>query len=160
LIAESDAVAFSWSGTYALTGSNDGSVKMWQVKTGKLRATLASFTDGGWIVVAPDGRFDSNDLEGEVPIHWMVDDQPFTPLPVEIFTRQYYTPRLLPQILGDSNLPTLPSIADLNRVQRGVKIVSVEQGAQSDLASVTVEASPAQGQFQRDGKAVTMRTDA
>jgi hypothetical protein len=61
---------------------------------------LISFRDGSWIVVDPEGRFDTNNLEEIQGLHWIMPDDPFKPLPVEIFMREYYEPRLLPRRAG------------------------------------------------------------
>lgn len=51
------------------------------------------------------------------------------------------------------------AVGDLNRVQPAVKIVSVKRRAKPDVAKVTVGISPAEGEFQRDGKTITRTTD-
>ena len=98
---------------------------------------LLSFGDGGWAVVDPQGRFDTNDLDGGAPLAWVAESEPLRALPLEIFMRQYYTPRLVPRLLAahglvssgsskGAELPKLPSIATLNRVQPEVHIIKVE----------------------------------
>ena len=134
-----NSVAFSPDGRSVLTGSLDGSSKIWDFNTGRLIATLAGFRDGGWAVVDPDGRFDTNELDGYSALYWIVDDHPDQPLPLEIFMRQYYTPRLLPRLLAGEALPPVPNIANLNRVQPGVNIVTLEPDPNNaDLVMATV----------------------
>src|SRR5262249_32312194 len=71
-----------------------------------------------WVVVAPDGRFDTNiELEEAAGAHWILSSDSFNPLPLEIFMRDYYEPRLLPRLLAGEQLPKLRSLASLNRVQ-------------------------------------------
>ncbi len=94
-------------------------------------------------MVDPDGRFDTSDLDGGAPLHWILDSDPMRPLPLEIFMRDYYTPRLLPQILNGEKLVQLPKIADIkNRIQPDVEIVKIEASRDvPNLATVLVRAA-------------------
>jgi len=121
-----NSVTSSPNGRFILTASSDGTTKLWDAETEKELASLFSFTDGAWAAVDPEGRFDTSDLDGGAPMHWIVDDDPFRPLPLEIFMRDYYTPRLLSRIMNGETLPPIRSIAQItNRVQPDVSIVSV-----------------------------------
>jgi WD40 repeat protein len=55
------AVGLHPGGTLAATGSYDGLVRLWEVSTGKLRATLLALPPEGerfdWLALAPDGHF-------------------------------------------------------------------------------------------------------
>lgn len=109
-----------------LTGSSDGTARLWSAKTGDELACLISFTSGGWAVVDPNGRFDTSDLDGGAALHWTVEDDPTHSLPLEVFMRDYYTPRLLSRIMNGEELPPLRSVAEIkNRVQPDVSIDSV-----------------------------------
>jgi WD40 repeat protein len=120
------SVSFSPDGRFVLTGSPDTTTRLWDANTGKELATLISFEKGGWAVVDPEGRFDTSDLDGGAPLVWVADSDPMRPLPLEIFMRDYYTPRLLARIMNYEELPEVRSIAEItNRVQPDVSIVSV-----------------------------------
>jgi hypothetical protein len=120
------SVAFSADGRLVLTGSYDTTTRLWDSATGRELATLLSFENGGWAVTDPDGRFDTSDLDGGAPLVWVVDSEPMRALPLEIFMRDYYTPRLLARIMEREDLPPVRSIAEIeNRVQPDVAIVSV-----------------------------------
>jgi hypothetical protein len=94
---------------------------------------------GGWVAVTPDGRFDTNmDLDQIKGVHWVFSGDPFSPLPIETFMRDYYEPGLLPQLLAGKELPKIRSLASLNRVQPVVVVNSVWQDASTGLAKVTV----------------------
>ncbi len=159
-------VAFSSDGSVLATGGDDGALKIWSVKrkrdtviTLEELATLLPIGQEGWILASADSRFDTEALEQISSFAWVSADEPFRPLAPEIFMRDYYEPRLLPRLLAGEELPKVRPLGDLNRVQPGVEIVGVKRGSQPDLAEVTVGVSPAEGQFQRDGKPVTMKTD-
>lgn len=147
-------IAFSPNGRM-LAGGVDASVFLWDVSAGRPLCRLLSFTGGDWVVVAPDGRFDTNSLDNLPFLHWVLPDAPFTPLPLEAFMRQYYEPRLLPRLLAGEALPPIPSIASLNRVQPLVQITGVTAHPEDPaVVDVTVEAQAATGTFHQDGQDV------
>jgi hypothetical protein len=120
------------------------------VESGAELCRLISSRDGTWVVVAPDGRFDTNNLDSIEGLHWLLPDDPLRPLPVEIFLREYYEPRLLSRLLAGEALPPVRSLVKLNRVQPEVRILTVEPERQSrpgdsDQVSVTVEVASVRG---------------
>lgn len=123
--------------------------------------------ENSWLAVAPDGRFDTNkDLDGVSGVHWVLSENVFDPLPLEIYMRDYYEPRLLPRVLAGEKLPELPSLAGLNRAQPLVEIVAIDRkvGDASlegiDTVSVTVEVSGASAEFGLNEHKRTMQTGA
>jgi WD40 repeat protein len=137
------SVAFAPNGRNVFTASFDGTVKVWDVASGHEVCTLDSFDDGSWAVVDPEGRFDTNNLDGGGALHWVIPDEPMRPLPLEIFMRDYYTPRLLARILNGERLPPVRSIAEIgNRVQPDVSVVSIAASKTvSGRADVVVRAA-------------------
>jgi WD40 repeat protein len=137
------SVAFSPDGRFILTGSDDTTTRLWDAATGKQLATLISSDSGGWAVVDPEGRFDTSDLDGGAPLAWVVPDDPLRALPLEIFMRDYYTPRLLTSIVNGETLSPIRSIAEIkNRVQPDVSIVSASAStSQPGRADVVVHAA-------------------
>jgi len=86
-----------------LTGSLDGTARLWNAESGTELVRLVSFRDGVWVAAGPDGRFDTNDLEKIQGLHWVMRDDPLRPLPIEIFLRDYYEPRLLSRVMAASH---------------------------------------------------------
>jgi WD40 repeat protein len=122
----SGPLEFSSGCRFAALGEKDGTTRIWDVQSGRELATLIAFTNGGWVVTDPEGRFDTNQLDGGAPMQWVVSDDPMRPLPLEIFMRDYYTPRLLARIINGETLPPVRSIAEItNRVQPDAAVVSV-----------------------------------
>jgi hypothetical protein len=103
----------------------DGAV-LWDRKLKKKALTMVSIAGHGWAVVAPDGRFDTSELDGGAPLNWVMDDDPMHALPLEIFMRDYYTPGLLARVLKGEKLPAIRPITEIkNRVQPTVEVKSV-----------------------------------
>lgn len=135
---------------YVISASLDGTTKLWDVKTGKELCSLISFDDGTWFVTAPDGRFDTNNLDSNAKIHWMTPDDPLNPLPVEIFMRDYFEPKLLSRILSGEKLPPIRDLSKLNRSQPRINIKNIKETALSGVVDITVEAENVISKNQRN----------
>ncbi|HEY2466918.1 MAG TPA: caspase family protein [Terracidiphilus sp.] len=168
--ADVSSVTFTVDGHSVLSGGLDGSVRVWDGATGDQLAALYNFESGGWTVVDPQGRFDTNNLDGGAPLHWLVSDNPTHALPLEIFMRDYYTPRLLARIFNGETLPPVRPISEIrNREQPNISILSANRSkhhpGDADVivhaASHTSEAGQASGLEQlrlfRNGQLVGSR---
>jgi len=124
-------LTISPDGRLLYSASYDGTVRIWNPRSGQLVATLVIGRAGNgdnpsWTVVAPDGRFDTNALEDEDNgLHWIIEDDPMRPLPIEIFTRSHYEPLLLHRLLMGAPGSPLPNLRTLDRIQPQVSIESV-----------------------------------
>ena len=83
----------------------------------------------GMITIAGE-RFDTSAIEQLDAIGWKPSDDPLRPLPLEIFMRDYFEPRLEARLVGclrsggercDPTVGARPDLASLNRVQPAVK---------------------------------------
>jgi len=138
------SVALTRDARFVVTGALDWTTRFWDVASGKELCRLVSLKDDAWAVVAPDGRFDTNNLEDIKGLHWIMADDPFTALPIEIFMRQYYEPRLLPRLLASDEFSQIPSLASLNRSQPIIDIARIESEPNApDEVAVTVEVEKA-----------------
>src|SRR5262249_39604362 len=99
--------------------------RIWDLAACKEVATLFRFGDAGWAVVAPNGAFDTSDLDAP-PLHWVHEDDPMHAIPLEVFMRQYYTPRLLTRLLNGQPMPSVASIANLNWQRPQLEIKTAE----------------------------------
>jgi WD40 repeat protein len=154
-----NSVAVSSDGRFLLSASQDSTTRLWDISTGQELCQLIAFRDGTWVVVDPEGRFDTDNLEEIVGLHWIMPDSPMKPLPIEIFMRDYYEPRLLTRILNREQFKPVRLLSELNRVQPTVRIANIEQQKdRPDLATVTVEVSKASAEFRRNGERITRET--
>lgn len=120
------SVRFASDGRIALSGSEDGTVRWWDLRRGREVARAVSFTDDTWAAVDTDGRFDAanaGDIEG---LHWVVG---LEPIALAQLKERYYDPGLLAKKLGFNDepvrdvaafrLPKLPPSVDLQPPGRG-----------------------------------------
>lgn len=113
------------SGKIFVTGGDSGKLKLWHKDRPSPLATIISLDEKRWVVVLPDGRFDTNkELDAIDGVHWVISDDPFSAKPLEIFMRNYYEPRLFQRIVActntgncDSEFRLLPAITAINRIQ-------------------------------------------
>lgn len=153
------SVAFSRDGRRLISGSGDARVKLWRIGDGKELATLASFTDCTWVVTDPEGRFDTADLEAMPYLHWVMPNDPLTPVPLEVFMKDYYEPRLLARIWAGESFKPVRALTSLNRTQPEVKILSVLPDASDPLkVRVTVSAAGATKSYLQGDKQVLRPT--
>jgi WD40 repeat protein len=131
-------VAFSPDGLTILSGSRDGTARLWDAASGDQLASLVALQGDSWVVVAPDGRFDTDDIEAIRGVHWVMADEPFTPLPIEVFMQEYFEPRLLGRLLEGEELRPVRNLEALNRVQPVVALAGIARRSDSTV-SVTVE---------------------
>jgi len=57
---DANTAAFSNDGKSLISGGKDGSTRLWDIKTGKEIAQFISLKDGEWIVVTPEGYYNSS----------------------------------------------------------------------------------------------------
>jgi WD40 repeat protein len=153
------AVALTPDRRFAFTGGVDGVVRLWSLPDGKLTASLFSFNQGGWAVVAPDGRFDTDNLDREIPLHWVMADDPFHAQPLEVYMRDYYTPRLLSRLLSGDFARPIRDVATLDRTMPRISIQAIKQSADSRHFTVEVVADAGARDLRlfRDGRLVAYR---
>jgi WD40 repeat protein len=94
------SVGFLKGGRIAVTASKDGGLRFWDTVHARLLVTVLHEENGAWVALTPEGRFDTNQAVDQIPIRWVMPDDPDNLLSVERFKKDYYEPRLLPRILN------------------------------------------------------------
>jgi WD40 repeat protein len=102
------SATLSPDGRRVLIGGGDGATKLWDVETGKELATLYCFQDGSWAVVDPEGRFDTDKVDGNIELHWVVGAGPMKVLPLAALKDGHFTSGLLKRILSGETQPPVP----------------------------------------------------
>ncbi len=119
------------------------SVHFVNVKSGRESMQLISQSESNWITIDPEGRFDTVNLEFPTHLFWMMPDDSFHPLPLEILMRQYYEPQLMQHILSGKGLLSIPPMKSLNRLQPEIRITKITPQANSEEVSVQIEMTDA-----------------
>ena len=137
-----EKVAFSPGGQLMAVTEAEGSVGLWDVSSGpdglRRLARLITFDSGEWAVVGEDGRYDASDPADLDGLAWVMPDAPTEPVPLTIFYREYYEPRLLQRLLDGEVFAPIDSLIDLDRTQPQVEIAAVEP-VEANYVDVTVE---------------------
>jgi len=152
-----DGIRFTPDGRWLLSAGGDGSLRLWEVATGELRATLITQSDGDdWLVVAPDGLFDGSPRAWNQTL-WRFQGRLDT-LPVEVFFNEFFYPGLLANILAGRNPRARTAIDEKDRRQPRVEISVVpakaSKSAPSQMAKLQIkvaDTSPDPDHSQRSG---------
>ncbi|MEQ9398660.1 MAG: hypothetical protein RJQ04_05780 [Longimicrobiales bacterium] len=132
-------IAFARDDAFVLTSGSDRTVRVFEARTGVEIAQLLQLTDGGWVVVTPDGRFDTDDLERTDGTGWVMPDDPLRAVPLAVFMRDFFEPGLLPRMLDGEDFGALRDLVSLNRAQPAVTIAEVGLEPGDSTAFVTLE---------------------
>jgi WD40 repeat protein/uncharacterized caspase-like protein len=148
------AVSFSPNERLIATSSEDQTIRLWEAASGRQLATLISFSNGTWLVVTPDGRFETDNLDEIKGLHWIMPDDPMKALPPELFMRDYYEPKLLPRLLsGKKNeFKEVCPLQSLNRAQPQVKEIRLSPGKEPGSVAAEVDVEGGSYKFERTGE--------
>lgn len=150
-------IIFSHDSKFVLSSGWDNILKIWSVTLRKLKATILTSKDG-WVIFTPEGQFDTNlNLRKAKDVTWQWSQGTTRPLPLRVFLRNYYEPRLFRKILRDEPLSPVRDLASLNTTQPKVAIRDVQPDG-PDSVKVTVEVDDVESDFQRDPQGRLLRS--
>lgn len=133
----------------ALTASEDGTCKLWNLKSKQLQLTMVSAVEG-WAVVDNKGRFDGTQaaLNG---VDWQDGENIIN---INNFSQAYYEPNLLPRVMHqngkDAVLNDVATVSDGIHLAANVKIDGKSKNDQN--AIIRVVGSDKKGSGIRDVK--------
>lgn len=94
------------------------------------------------LMVAPDGRYDTNEDADTAPFRWLVDNEPWTSLPASTFMRDYFTPGLYDKLVRCTAARTcnrvLPPVADVSNLNRVLPTLKIEMEQRGHTAEVVI----------------------
>jgi hypothetical protein len=135
-----NALSFSPDGRFLISGSDDGSARLWDTKNGELLATLVSLNSGkDWLVVTPSGLFDGSP-GGWNQILWRFSPAISDVSPVEVFFNEYFHPGLLSDVLQGRKVAVATDISQKDRRQPKVSL-SVAGSVANRMATRTAKVS-------------------
>lgn len=144
-------IIFSPDNKFVLSSGWDNTLRIWSVSSKELKATIVT-SEGGWVIFTPEGRFDTDlNLRKANDVTWQWTQGSTKPLPLRVFLRDYYEPRLFRKILHDEPLKPLRDLTSLNITQPKVSIRDVRPDG-PDSVKVTVEVSDVQSDLQSSTK--------
>ena len=161
------STAFSPNNRILASGSEDTTVKLWDIKKGTELATISTLDNKKWVIYTPQGRFDTNtDIEDDGILHWSIPGNALVTLPLDVFMRDYYEPKLFDRLLACTENNTcdkgefkkVRSLAELNIVRPEVKITNVSLPDADQKVKVSVEVAGASGTVEQGNGRRVKRT--
>jgi WD40 repeat protein len=128
------SVRFSPDGRSVLSGSWDGTVLNWDINTGKEIAQFVSFTDGEWVVITPEGYYNSSE-NGDKHLNVRIGNNVYG---VNQYREAFYRPDLVKIALAGGSLKDFRGIASVKQPP-SVSIVNTVGETNKDEATITVK---------------------
>lgn len=150
--------AFSPNNKILASGSEDTTVKLWDIEKGRELATISTLDNKKWVIYTPEGRFDTNtDIEDDKILHWSIPGNALATLPLDVFMRDYYEPKLFDRLMACTENKTcdkgefkkVRSLSELNIVRPEVKITNVSLPDADRRVNVDVEVTNVSGMVEQ-----------
>lgn len=131
-----------------LVAASEIGLQVFKRTSGERQANLFTLRSGTAVVVAPSGHFDTTSFDDIKALNWVVPQAPNVALPIEVFTRNFFEPRLLvkTRAVATTGLPIADDLSRLNVSQPPVKIINVRLDRSQHEAQVTVMSDLSPGQ--------------
>jgi WD40 repeat protein len=150
--------AFSPNNKILASGSTDTTVKLWDIEKGTELATISTLDNKKWVIYTSEGRFDTNtDIEDGNILHWSLPGNALATLPLDVFMRDYYEPKLFDRLIACTENNTcdkgefkkIRSLSELNIVRPEVKITSMSLPDADRRVTVEVEVTNVSGMVEQ-----------
>ena len=157
-LGEITGLTFSPDEKYILSASTDGTTRLWDISTGKEIAQFISFTDGEWVVMTPEGYFNTSP-NGAKHLNVRVGNNVYS---VDNFYEKFFNPVYVASVLQGKKVEAV--VADIRKgilTPPDVKITSPEPNSSfsTDTVTITVSAKDTGGgideiRLYHNGKAI------
>jgi len=134
-------IVFSPDGRTALSGSADGPLSMWNVERGELLAQFASFRDGEWVAITPDGHYNAS-ANGHSHVNFSQGDR-VEGMDTAPERSRYFQPERVAARLGGTAFAALPPILTITRLAFSSGVLNAEESATLSLTLKNTGPGPA-----------------
>lgn len=110
-LSDVTALAISPDGEQFYSGSEDGTIKIWDIASGKEKATMVSIGSSDWAISSPSGLYDAS-TEAMKRMHYSVG---MDVVSLRQIKERYWEPGLLAKITGFSQ-DTIRSVAKFDNI--------------------------------------------
>ncbi|MBI5893423.1 MAG: hypothetical protein HZB79_07215 [Deltaproteobacteria bacterium] len=141
------SVTFSPDGKYVFSGSGDNTARIWDISTGKEIAQFISFTDGEWIVITPEGYYNSS-ANGDKHLNVRIGNNVYG---IDQYRSTFYKPQIVEAALklGDTQKAVadvvgeqkvaLPTVSTIENIEPPfIVIKSPEEGKKLSSADAEI----------------------
>ncbi len=127
------ALGFSPDSKLLISGSWDGTARVWDVSTGRERAAFVNFLDGSWIVATPEGYFESSSALAEDNLNVRIGDRVFG---ISSFRENFNRPDLVKRSLAGESIA---AYGDIGSVKLSPEIDVAALTPDDDAGTVTLK---------------------
>ncbi|MDP2277772.1 MAG: caspase family protein, partial [Nitrospirota bacterium] len=128
------AVSFSANDRLVISSSDDHTTRIWDTATGKEVAQYISFTDGEWIVITPEGYYNSS-ANGDKHLNVRIGNNVYG---IENYREAFYRPDLVKLALSGGSLKDFKTLADVKQPPV-VTIVDTPKSTDKNEAAITLK---------------------
>ncbi|MDF1590782.1 MAG: caspase family protein [Desulfobacterales bacterium] len=121
----------SADGKQVISAADDHTIRLWDVDTGKERAKFLSFTDGEWIVITPEGYYNSSP-NGEKHLNVRIGN---TVYGIDSYREAFFRPDVVKIALAGGSLRDFRKLADV-KPPPSVSIVDTPRSVAADNVTV------------------------
>lgn len=133
-----NSVTFSPDGRYALSsGSLDGTMRIWDITSGKEIAQFISFTDGEWLVITPEG-YSNASPNGAKHLNVRVGMNVYS---IDNFYEKFFNPVYVASVLQGKKVEAVADIRKGVLTPPDVKIISPKPNAYFNTDAITITIS-------------------
>ena len=128
------SASFSPDAGYVVSGGVDGTIRLWSIHTGREIARFVSFTDGEWIVITPDGYYNSS-ANGDKHLNVRIGNNVYG---IENYREAFFRPDLVKLALSGGSLKDFKTLADVKQPPV-VMIVDSPKSTNKNEAAITLK---------------------